>query len=252
MGIDPATHKPKTNPLGSSQQKDTANLSHMAQWENARLEAEARLVRESKLLMMSTNNNNNIPYQTKASFLPCLDILKVWQGLTLTTTTKPNNNGCFFASNGSLQSPTSTLNFSENMFVTSTTTSNFGENFSFPMINYVENSKPFEGGNAKENGLKNFTFYGKASDEIIEERMGMEVMDNAMQLDDHIEYPNTVEAAYVADESLRHPSFMEGFGSIVSDNGPYQNLDSSCDGDLEDNKKYWNNILLSNAGSPIF
>ncbi|KAJ7552685.1 hypothetical protein O6H91_06G064600 [Diphasiastrum complanatum] len=49
MGIDPVTHKPKsdlfdsfdaTKPLLSS------TLSHMAQWENARLEAEARLARE--------------------------------------------------------------------------------------------------------------------------------------------------------------------------------------------------------------
>jgi myb proto-oncogene protein len=51
MGIDPVTHKPKNDALLSNdgQSKNAANLSHMAQWESARLEAEARLVRESKL-----------------------------------------------------------------------------------------------------------------------------------------------------------------------------------------------------------
>ncbi|KAF7803002.1 transcription factor MYB16-like [Senna tora] len=51
MGIDPVTHKPKNDALLSidGQSKSAANLSHMAQWESARLEAEARLVRESKL-----------------------------------------------------------------------------------------------------------------------------------------------------------------------------------------------------------
>uniref|UniRef100_A0A7N0ZSN3 Uncharacterized protein n=1 Tax=Kalanchoe fedtschenkoi TaxID=63787 RepID=A0A7N0ZSN3_KALFE len=61
MGIDPVTHKPKSDALVSNNSscssnlidghssKSAANLSHMAQWESARLEAEARLVRESRL-----------------------------------------------------------------------------------------------------------------------------------------------------------------------------------------------------------
>ncbi|KAK9698343.1 hypothetical protein RND81_08G097300 [Saponaria officinalis] len=55
MGIDPVTHKPKNDALvpvadgGPQQSKTVANLSHIAQWESARLEAEARLVRQSKL-----------------------------------------------------------------------------------------------------------------------------------------------------------------------------------------------------------
>ncbi|KAI6670329.1 hypothetical protein NL676_005214 [Syzygium grande] len=55
MGIDPVTHKPKNDALVSSdgQSKSAAKLSHMAQWESARLEAEARLARESKLRSQS-------------------------------------------------------------------------------------------------------------------------------------------------------------------------------------------------------
>ncbi|KAH9615989.1 hypothetical protein KSS87_006966 [Heliosperma pusillum] len=55
MGIDPVTHKPKNDALvpvsdgGPQQSKNVATLSHIAQWESARLEAEARLVRQSKL-----------------------------------------------------------------------------------------------------------------------------------------------------------------------------------------------------------
>ncbi|KAH7833831.1 hypothetical protein Vadar_010155 [Vaccinium darrowii] len=60
MGIDPMTHKPKSHALGPDQLKDAANLSHMAQWEGARLEAEARLVRESKLQVLK-------PFQTQPS-----------------------------------------------------------------------------------------------------------------------------------------------------------------------------------------
>ncbi|KAA8532959.1 hypothetical protein F0562_032924 [Nyssa sinensis] len=56
MGIDPVTHKPKSDALGSGQWKGTANLSHMAQWESARLEAEARLVRESKMERVEMNS----------------------------------------------------------------------------------------------------------------------------------------------------------------------------------------------------
>lgn len=91
MGIDPVTHKPKNDTLLSSdgQSKNAANLSHMAQWESARLEAEARLVRESKLRSKTLNhqlesasissklmNKAVMPSQPPLS----LDIFKAWQG----------------------------------------------------------------------------------------------------------------------------------------------------------------------------
>ncbi|KAJ0105220.1 hypothetical protein Patl1_18785 [Pistacia atlantica] len=50
MGIDPVTHRPKVASLGAADgdPKNASNLSHMAQWETARLEAETRLVKESR------------------------------------------------------------------------------------------------------------------------------------------------------------------------------------------------------------
>ncbi|OIW21013.1 hypothetical protein TanjilG_27376 [Lupinus angustifolius] len=149
MGIDPTTHKPKIDALGGSgacQTKDVANLSHMAQWESARLEAEARLVRESKLQLGSCSNNtqptrlvlNKITAQP--SLPPCLDVLKAWQSswlkphqqITSPTTTKPNNDNKMYqhsmyammlcTDHDNLESPTSTLNFPGTTLPISTTT----------------------------------------------------------------------------------------------------------------------------------
>nr|QHI08137.1 MYB16-like protein [Boehmeria nivea] len=141
MGIDPVTHKPKTDTLGSSSgnPKDAANLSHMAQWESARLEAEARLVRESKLIVTTNTNANangggaqlgSAPAQPHHQFIgkaggsapppPCLDVLKAWQSSWSSSANKSNNNNnsttnsnalmCMLAVDD-LESPTSTLNF---------------------------------------------------------------------------------------------------------------------------------------------
>ncbi|XP_059278342.1 transcription factor MYB106-like [Lycium ferocissimum] len=124
MGIDPNTHKPQTNIFGS------ANLSHMAQWENTRLEAEARLVRESKkqqqqqIISNNTINNYNnhfglnnfttpknvlLPLRPKFPSPPCLDVLKAWQGGANWINTPKNNKDSFFDN-----SPTSTSNLSNN------------------------------------------------------------------------------------------------------------------------------------------
>ncbi|KAI3696381.1 hypothetical protein L1987_79395 [Smallanthus sonchifolius] len=81
MGIDPMTHKPKsgTQLLGS-------NLNHMAQWEAARLEAEARLVQKPKNHstqlghVVSPSSIYKTPTKLPPPYLPCLDVLKVWQG----------------------------------------------------------------------------------------------------------------------------------------------------------------------------
>ncbi|KAA8542455.1 hypothetical protein F0562_023409 [Nyssa sinensis] len=99
MGIDPVTHRRKVHvTLGSS----SATLSHMVQWESTRLEAEARLVRESKLHQhsnplgfgcsdrilphepnpfppLSTHSSVNEVSNTTLALPHCLDMLNVWQ-----------------------------------------------------------------------------------------------------------------------------------------------------------------------------
>ncbi|CAH9128013.1 unnamed protein product [Cuscuta epithymum] len=54
MGIDPQTHEPSTEFNGLPRLHTSPSTRHMAQWESARLEAEARLSRESKLSVSST------------------------------------------------------------------------------------------------------------------------------------------------------------------------------------------------------
>jgi myb proto-oncogene protein len=59
MGIDPVTHKPRADAdadaAGSGARSTVAaRLSHTAQWESARLEAEARLAREAKLRALAS------------------------------------------------------------------------------------------------------------------------------------------------------------------------------------------------------
>ena len=50
MGLDPKTHEPLPSHGLAKQAPASQTTRHMAQWESARLEAEARLARESKLL----------------------------------------------------------------------------------------------------------------------------------------------------------------------------------------------------------
>ncbi|XP_037487960.1 transcription factor MYB106-like isoform X1 [Triticum dicoccoides] len=103
MGIDPVTHKAASGaPVGTADDvrsaKAAASLSHMAQWESARLEAEGRLARESTMRAAASRPTSvplhpiNLP-EPAAS--PCLGLLQPWQG----------------AAKLDLESPTSTLTF---------------------------------------------------------------------------------------------------------------------------------------------
>lgn len=110
MGINPATHRPKN----SDQSKHAADVHHMAQWEAARLQAEARLTRKE-----SSPSHLNLPRnkvaiatprpslpQPRLTVLPCLDVLKVWQA---TTTTQSSLSGSPLEN---FSSPISSLSFS--------------------------------------------------------------------------------------------------------------------------------------------
>ncbi|KAL7148951.1 hypothetical protein ABFS83_05G007700 [Erythranthe nasuta] len=123
MGIDPVTHKRKDTICGSPAQ--AAVVSHMAQWETARLEAEARLVRESKFLskLHLLQKLTTAPPPPPLPAAPrCLDVLKVWQATATATQNR------FFGSHVSLGSPTSTLNFSINSYTTVPTVGSLMEN----------------------------------------------------------------------------------------------------------------------------
>ncbi|PIN13295.1 Transcription factor, Myb superfamily [Handroanthus impetiginosus] len=217
MGIDPATHKPKNNPGGSAQSRHAADLSHMAQWETARLEAEARLARESKdsKLLFNLRFLNKVavaPAPPQPVAPPCLDVLKVWQA-----TVGPKR---FFSSPGSLESPTSTLNFSSNSVTVPTVGSVMANNV---IMNSYGASDVMEKINSCEE------VKGK--------------MENSLQLhdDNNLAYP--VDHDY--------DMMMGSMGlAAVNHHSEGDNMVGGVVGEFEDAKNYWNE-LLNLVSSPM-
>ncbi|KAJ9554227.1 hypothetical protein OSB04_018272 [Centaurea solstitialis] len=184
MGIDPMTHKPKsggTQLLGS-------NLNHMAQWEAARLEAEARLVQKPKYypnpppyLTSTTTTTTQEVHKSPTmvpppSYLPCLDVLKVWQG-TLWSNYSINNE--------SLQSLISTSNAS---LATPTT---------MPELNHVEIKSSYgdQGLATKDNDQEDKTLMGPFEE---------------------FEYPDHDDASnFINEDPLRSPDFWEEFVDLL-------------------------------------
>ncbi|CAA3028880.1 transcription factor MYB106-like isoform X2 [Olea europaea var. sylvestris] len=209
MGIDPVTHKPK-NHSGGAQSKNAANLSHMAQWESARLEAEARFLRQSKLVSnpyFSHHHHDSTvlpPLAPQRPPPPCLDILKVWQ----------RTSKSFFTPSGTLESPTSTLNFSSSMLPVEEPHRSI-PNFFVPSTNAisVENSGALCVSQNPHNSL-----------------MANDIMENPMQLMDHYNH-NAVS--------------LEDLPISVD----HYNIDAGPEG-FEEVKDYWNDILNS-VNSPI-
>ncbi|KAK1308541.1 hypothetical protein QJS10_CPA09g01633 [Acorus calamus] len=83
MGLDPKTHSPASPfsaPPTASAAADPSSFPstrHMAQWESARLEAEARLSRES--MLFSFCNNEDYPQPSDPSDKPGVDVfLRIW------------------------------------------------------------------------------------------------------------------------------------------------------------------------------
>eukprot|EP00262_Sarcandra_glabra_P001260 TRINITY_DN1128_c1_g2_i2.p1 TRINITY_DN1128_c1_g2~~TRINITY_DN1128_c1_g2_i2.p1 ORF type:complete len:291 (+),score=25.77 TRINITY_DN1128_c1_g2_i2:234-1106(+) len=290
MGIDPVTHKPKSDTLSSSvdgQCKNAANLSHMAQWESARLEAEARLVRESKLRSNSNSNSTSIQPQlgcTSASAPlqnntaapwappPLLDVLKAWQGVWSNST----KGGVAGIGGGvrDLESPTSTLSFSENSLPIPTVGIG-GENLA-ATIEIVGNLSLCQGGDVKEEAEEDWKGFGK----------GNYPSDYGLRMENLREFTTTVtttsglgdvvfslEGGPWSPESSRttgnrsssgpasKPDFIDGFTNLLLENTDNHDRSSSDGGDSEnaedlENKNYWNNILelvnSSPSNSPVF
>lgn len=301
MGIDPVTHKPKNDALLSSdgQSKTAANLSHMAQWESARLEAEARLVRESKIRSHSlqqqfgsssstfassssastsasalNNNSNNKPEAPPPPPPPpppspppsrsSLDVLKAWNsGGWL----KSNEGSGAIASNvgvsGDLESPTSTLSFSEN---------------APPIMNGIGG----ENNNNNDSAMPMIEFVGNSgnSSSLVKEEAEQEwksTYDSSITTTFSSglhEFTMNMEGTW-ASESLRtsgsHDIVEEGFTNLLlktnsddpslssEDGGESKNGDGGggTNSDFyEDNNNYWNSILnlvnSSPSHSPMF
>ncbi|GMI99884.1 myb domain protein 16 [Hibiscus trionum] len=230
MGIDPATHKPKTDALGSStcNPKDTSNLRHMAQWERARLEAEAKLVRETRRQLGSSSSSTPPPLKNQNAVVdhatkpPCLDVLKAWQRVVTGLFT-------FNTTDNSLQSPTSTVNVVENTLPVSYVGFNNDDGF-------VGNS---------DNGKRVDSTMG--SNEIL---LGCS-SENAWWAENAMEWegysPDTLMDCNAVDHNQQGPA-ME-----ATENFDVGTRDTTG---FDENNDYWNSILdlanVSPSGSSVF
>ncbi|OMO71887.1 hypothetical protein COLO4_27994 [Corchorus olitorius] len=231
----------------------------MAQWESARLEAEARLVKESKLVVPPQNQQLlGRPSSVPSSAPPlagvptaprpqCLDVLKAWQGVVT---------GLFTFNTDNLQSPTSTLNFMENTLPISSSNMGFNDNF-------VDNSMniPCEGDgiNVKSNQI--------IIPELKDERLTLDHDHNNSSMGLH-EMGYSSEAAWFHDHNMMEAGYSD---LMVCDSGDHQQENSSSmvaappgenlngtsyGGSFEENKNYWNSILnlvnTSPSNSPVF
>ncbi|KAG5521237.1 hypothetical protein RHGRI_033706 [Rhododendron griersonianum] len=234
MGIDPVTHKQKSHALSSDQLKDAANLSHMAQWEGARLEAEARLVRESKLQVsnpfqtqLGSSSSAQLVYE--AGPLPlqplCLDVLTAWQGSWLKA---PKYNNDFAArtiaaTNSSLDPLTSALNFSkkgEAMIMKA------GPDLEMP-------NDPKERMDIELLQLQGLGYSTDHDDYSMATR------------NENILLPNFMEAAGLGE--MLFDSSNQLHQSITGEN--YGIVAGTCYGNPEENKNYWNSINFESGES---
>ncbi|GMH30212.1 hypothetical protein Nepgr_032055 [Nepenthes gracilis] len=247
MGIDPLTHKPKNDVLLDNQSKNAANLSHMAQWESARLEAEARLVRQSRLRSNSFESTD-FPRQPTISEaaarlshrLPapprCPDVLRgmhydgAWHTIAFATETAGNGSG-------GQESPTSTLSFSENGAVQHLSDGGTGEGAT-SMIEFMGNSgeAPVKEGGGEE-AWKSF---GNSANHLPPFSDGTE---------NPISFPSAIHEMTISMGGLTVPLLT----SCSVKSLPAPDNCGVCDGGshyYEDNKNYWNCILDLVDSSP--
>lgn len=266
MGIDPVTHKPKNDALLSNdgQTKNAAHLSHVAQWESARLEAEARLVRESKLRSHSFQHQPSsmttpgyIPGSGSGSGSPStsarpprsLDALKDWND-GWSKSSECNGGGSSIGIGGDLESQTSTLTFSENAPPVVN---------SVPMTEFVGTSGSTDTGIIKEKGehdwksLSNSSHLPDNSVSLISSfpdvTVSMEVPWNpeSSRADN-----NSVHVGNVMEEGFTHLLLCDSAERSLPDNGKDSDHGGGGGGDYyEDNKNYWNRILNLVNSSPI-
>ncbi|THG02311.1 transcription factor MYB16-like isoform X1 [Camellia sinensis] len=250
MGIDPLTHKPKNEALLSSHgpSKNAANLSHMAQWESARLEAEARLVRQSKLrsnsLKLQPQLGSTQPEFTSASISMnknvaaqrCLDILNAWNG-----------------GGEDLESPKSTMSFLKNAPPIATT--GVGES-SAPaeFIEFVGNSGSqfMNEGEEDWKGLGNSMSYTSGIHDVAVEGSAWSpesLRTSGNESVNGIEnFVETFTDLLLSNSGDR--SFSEGGGESDSGGGGENCSGGSGSDYYEDNKNYWNSILDLVNSSP--
>lgn len=280
MGIDPVTHKPKNDALISPTEgpsKTASNLSHMAQWESARLEAEARLVRESKLHTSQHSSSSSSAPTTLVNDAPS-PMMMMHHMIPSSSSSRNSLDHAWNNNNGSssvatrinnsdlIESPTSTL--SENNvappimssvihheFVGSSTVVKEEEEWNKGYIHQessthlgeykdgMENSMPFTS-SMHELTMTMATTWGSTNESLRNSTSSAHAHAHAH---DHVVeegFTNLLLNSSSADRSLSPEDGEESNINCHSGGGGTNEL-------YEDNKNYWNNILnLMNYSPP--
>ncbi|XP_057754127.1 transcription factor MYB16-like [Arachis stenosperma] len=274
MGIDPVTHKPRNDALvsgdGGHSKKVAANLSHMAQWESARLEAEARLVRESKL-RSSQQHSLQIPNSTttfpssSSSSSSAQVMIKLADESPITTTKDWTNNedwllrsnhesnGGGGMGNAELESPTSTLSFSENNAspaIIGENSNNNNVNVVVPMIEFVgatsgsysENDGIIRSINVKEEGSEDHDDHHQHEWKDYDNNSSMGTFNPSL----HELTMMTMESTW-GSSSHHHQNHDHDDESLRTSgsNGAHVNVGDDDDDDEEDEELGFTNLLLN-------
>ena len=261
MGINPNTHKPINGSLNES--KDSANLSHMAQWETARLDAEARQVKEYSQ-HGSSSSSSSPPltrlvlnkFTPRPSPPPCLDVLRAWkmnQSLLPSTENTPKMHSMYamMLSTDDLESPASTLSFPDVVPLINSKCAN--SNNTFGLINQSSNPtvkiyngivKGGSGGEAcRKNKVVNLGDDGDAM-------MAVEAFKSSGYNN------NCINTEGIQDEHVLAYSFNENFlASSLQQNMAVISVGDGGSQDYEEERQDWEAILqLANClpSSPDF
>ncbi|XP_022734240.1 transcription factor MYB106-like [Durio zibethinus] len=248
MGIDPMTHKRWTDAsrFPSGPGKNASNLSHMAQWESARLEAEARLVRESKQVVPNPNaiepKYQVTPTSSQRIRPRCLDVLKAWQGVVA---------GMFAFSSQDLGSPTSTLSFPDGT-VQAPAIGLTGNTYKDGSAGWEETAAELNG----QNSLKCFekpNQMQELEERIIDSNIELNGMTDSSDIDAWFEDSFKVGNC----ENAPITNIMEGFDSgVLNASMGVEKATEGCSGIIVENSIRWDSVLnLVNSspyGSPVF
>ncbi|XP_054808730.1 transcription factor MYB106-like [Prosopis cineraria] len=238
MGIDPTTHKP----INDTVHGHSANLNHMAQWETARLQAETRLVKESKLQLQINRLGSSFSSQPS----PTTRLNSRSPSMSSTSTTTPDNIPMYammLAADDNLKSPTSTLCFPDTNFLNpNTTNGNMITTFGLINESLLPSSSNCTNTAGEGGAMKEANDYG--STEPWENTVGSLEVGNIMV---------AVEAFRSSKGHNCNNNSMEGLQGDdvlvygINENWPQQNLGVLNDGEGEsanfEEKHYWETIL---------
>ncbi|OIT05606.1 transcription factor myb39 [Nicotiana attenuata] len=255
MGIDPMTHQPKRDTSQSN--KSISSLCHMAEWETARLEAEARLVRNSNMAPSRASIVSHFGNKPLS-----MHIFSAWSTLESYASRMVSNNGACIVVNSKIynnnnnnyqprnfQLPCLDVLKAWQMSRTKSPTINEDINSTIFLDGFF--TKNLKSPTPSENLLLNI----EQTEEVGEKSSlpTVSCIKDFFLYEDKITQDNDILQTDLAE------LFPEYDCSQKAENYSSEQLETfleSCSGNFEDNKSNWNNhfpyLVTSPIGSPLF